>query len=354
MALNVANWTDKQLDELTDLLRTADHSEIATFVFENFLATAIGLPAGGGRIMSDSSHLALTCKVNTSDHKAVDLEAGIFLHGSPPKVSQLDSTQTCNVLLTTVGAWGTGKAATGNRWTKICVTNDIQLHTPQNRWFVDDGVDPNSYSEASVNTMINKAYYDIAVVHGDDGQPITHSSCAVPAGYWCIAEIYIPSGTLDLTAAGVTVRDTTDIPSNDTPLNWTATTRVMRMEFYGGFEIGTKMPFYQAAAPVGWTQDVTINDRALRVVGTAGGGQGGSLAFSSPTVGSHTLSIAEMPAHTHDYYTGTAVTVFHPDSHFYVAWNPGMVASASTGGGGGHDHPLALAYIDVIVCTKNY
>lgn len=45
-----------------------------------------------------------------------------------------------------------------------------------------------------------------------------------------------------------------------------------------GFPAGTKMPFAQAAAPTGWTQDTTdsATNRMLRVVNTAGGGVGGS------------------------------------------------------------------------------
>ena len=68
---------------------------------------------------------------------------------------------------------------------------------------------------------------------------------------------------------------------------------------------GTRMPFAQAAAPTGWTQDTSdnANNRMLRVVNTAGNGVGGS---DSPIVNSTT-----MVAHTHTF-TGVAHT--HTDS----------------------------------------
>lgn len=71
------------------------------------------------------------------------------------------------------------------------------------------------------------------------------------------------------------------------------------------FTSGTRMPFAQAAAPTGWTQDTSnnANNRMLRVVNTAGNGVGGS---DSPIVNSTT-----MVAHTHTF-TGVAHT--HTDS----------------------------------------
>ena len=65
------------------------------------------------------------------------------------------------------------------------------------------------------------------------------------------------------------------------------------------FASGTRMPFAQAAAPTGWTQDVSdnANNRMLRVVNTAGGGVAGS---SSPILNN------VVPAHTHGFSTGTA------------------------------------------------
>jgi len=144
---------------------------------------------------------------------------------------------------------------------------------------------------------------------------------------------------------------------------------------------GTVMLFQQTSAPTGWTKLTTHNNKALRVVsGTAS--TGGSTAFTSvfasrtPTgsvsgtntsgsVNSTTLTIANMPSHSHSYNTSGA-------------GSPGLVAasssatpvsSSSTGGGGSHNHgftqpswsgsfsgavmDFAVAYVDVIFASKD-
>jgi hypothetical protein len=65
----------------------------------------------------------------------------------------------------------------------------------------------------------------------------------------------------------------------------------------GGFASGTRIPFAQAAAPTGWTQDATSNadNRMLRVITTAGGGVGGT---ASP------ILMDVVPSHTHTFTTG--------------------------------------------------
>lgn len=70
---------------------------------------------------------------------------------------------------------------------------------------------------------------------------------------------------------------------------------------------GTRMVFNQAAAPLGWTQDVAaaFTDTALRIVATAGGGTGGATPLSNWisggtfNVNAFTLSVAQLPPHTH-------------------------------------------------------
>ena len=219
MPINVANWNDKQLDELQDLLRTADHSVIAPFMAENFLCS-------GSRILTDSDQSQLRVTVNGSDQKAVDLSPGVFVHGG--KVSHVDTTQTINILATSTGSWGTGKAAhaTLNRWSIVCVKHNEMAHTPELRWFVDDSVEPNTYSQKQANTLINKSYYDIVVVHGIDAESPEIPNA--PSGYWTIAEIYVPAGSTSISQSNVydTVRASQKIPPN-----WTSDTRVLRLEF---------------------------------------------------------------------------------------------------------------------------
>jgi hypothetical protein len=87
---------------------------------------------------------------------------------------------------------------------------------------------------------------------------------------------------------------------------------------------GTKMLFPQAAAPTGWTQDVSLNDYMLRVVNTAGAGTGGS---DSPILNSKVAS------HTHTF---SATTGTGGGSHSHtVSINMYQACAASSGCYGG-------------------
>lgn len=143
------------------------------------------------------------------------------------------------------------------------------------------------------------------------------------------------------------------------------------------FPSGTLMLFQQTAAPTGWTKQVTHNDKALRVVsGTAssGGTTAFSTAFATPSVsgsisgspdvsglsvamsgniGSTTLSINQIPSHSHsargmranadqadggnrNLNVGKMNGQSGPSSDFYL--NTG-----SAGGGGSHNHSHSLS-----------
>jgi hypothetical protein len=131
---------------------------------------------------------------------------------------------------------------------------------------------------------------------------------------------------------------------------------------------GSVLLFYQAAAPTGWTQVTTVNDRALRVVSGSGGGIGGSVAFTTAfasqavagTVGNTALTIAQMPAHTHTVggiqaasaAAGTYTLANYPSTFGFT--------TSSQGSGDAHTHTftgtainLAVSYVDVIICSKN-
>lgn len=67
-----------------------------------------------------------------------------------------------------------------------------------------------------------------------------------------------------------------------------------------GWATGTKAIFFQASPPTGWTQDVSQNNRGLRVTSGVGGLAGGSHLISSVIPLAHTAhSIANSPNHTH-------------------------------------------------------
>lgn len=142
------------------------------------------------------------------------------------------------------------------------------------------------------------------------------------------------------------------------------------------FATGTKIAFFQAAAPTGWTQDITVNNCMLRAVNAAGGGSGGT---DSPILNDKT-----MVAHTHAF-TGNALAAHtHTDSgHQHTGHNlaflnsgipggsnnttsqPGdtgvayaQISSVSAGTPSGSISSTAAVswtpkYIDMIICAKN-
>ena len=93
------------------------------------------------------------------------------------------------------------------------------------------------------------------------------------------------------------------------------------------FPAGTRMPFAQAAAPTGWTQDTTSNadNRMLRVVNSTGNGVGGT---DSPIVNNTT-----MVAHTHTFTGNVLAPHNHTDSGHSHGIPANAVAHGTPGGG---------------------
>lgn len=157
-------------------------------------------------------------------------------------------------------------------------------------------------------------------------------------------------------------------------------------KFDSGFESGTKMLFQQTNAPAGWTKDTTNNDDSAIRITTGTVGTGGNTAFTtafvtvttsativnsiSGNVGNTTLSIAQIPAHTHynDFSGGFNGITGSGGSPGYISSTQGR-QSGSTGGGQSHNHSagslavsstftgnstnLDVKYVDVIVATKD-
>lgn len=141
------------------------------------------------------------------------------------------------------------------------------------------------------------------------------------------------------------------------------------------FPRGTTMLFWQASAPVGWTKVASQNDKLLRVVSGLGGplGGGGSNAFSTvnaqTVVGNTTLSAAQIPSITSWYNSSYTVVIspgsgtysgFSTGASNYVPWNgagyayAGSLSSSNTSGGS-HNHPITMniAYVDLILASRN-
>lgn len=147
---------------------------------------------------------------------------------------------------------------------------------------------------------------------------------------------------------------------------------------------GTKMVFYQASPPVGWTA-VAVNDKFLRVVtsGGTGGTNGGSVAASTSLAHTHTVNAHthSTPGHVHnlDYSTGASVGITglgyvvpsatagsgSSELHVYNTGSGGpsniykevtKADGSSTSGSTspGTDSQLGVfAYSDVIIATKD-
>ena len=150
-----------------------------------------------------------------------------------------------------------------------------------------------------------------------------------------------------------------------------------------GFTSGTKMIFANSSPPTGWTQDITKNNYAMRIVSGTGGGTGGSVGFTTAfasqavsgtvntgglSVGGHAITEAQMPAHTHGAPSDAFVKTGGGSSIGTVSGaNLGFFFNtASTGGGQQHTHPLsgsatfsgtainlAVQYVDMILATKD-
>jgi len=129
--------------------------------------------------------------------------------------------------------------------------------------------------------------------------------------------------------------------------------------------------FYQNSAPSGWTKLTTLNDMLIGLTtGTGINPNGGTTSGGSwdnstgLTIGSHTLTISEIPTHTHPGNIGANFLMSVGSLGSMQSPAGGTTATTasttgSTGGGGGHDHPITsnssyrppTAY--TIMCSKN-
>jgi hypothetical protein len=161
----------------------------------------------------------------------------------------------------------------------------------------------------------------------------------------------------------------------------------------GPIQSGDKMFFQQTTAPLGWTKDLSHDNKALRLVNDTVS-TGGSLDFTtvfasqavagtnantaetgSVTVNNHTLTVSEMPSHNHSMgsvwsSTANEASTIGPD--YDPSDKDGRVTTeVNSGGDAGHDHTatfvgdshthtfsgtaidLDILYVDVILCTRD-
>lgn len=142
-------------------------------------------------------------------------------------------------------------------------------------------------------------------------------------------------------------------------------TRITSLESSLPAPSGTKLVFYQASPPTGWTQDTANNDYMMRVVSTSGGGTGGSDSpILNNKVASHTHPVTGSTdtdgTHNHPIEWASSSSTTHLDA------SAGYAYSGSQPATGAHSHSFTTTtsantgaanwtpkYLDVIVASKD-
>lgn len=161
-----------------------------------------------------------------------------------------------------------------------------------------------------------------------------------------------------------TIRGNVELFYKDSTGNIVQLTTVGTVDAPAPFPNGTSMVFAQASPPANWTQLGEFGDSMLRLVNDNSGGRvGGSWSISgtsistgvgslsasssgsgsvSGTVAAHTLSVGELPAHTHNFAPGTSQAQINlqtggsaPAAQY---GNGAFTTDNGTGGGGSHTH----------------
>lgn len=122
------------------------------------------------------------------------------------------------------------------------------------------------------------------------------------------------------------------------------------------FASGTRSVFQQTTAPTNWTKEssATYNEAALQFV-TGSVGTGGSLAFGSAfasrslsgTVGNTTLTIDQIPSHTHGYLRVAGSGTISASGSTFTS--NASATTDPTGGGQAHNHSLSINNLDLAV-----
>jgi len=290
---------------------------------------------------------------------AVTASGGATITGNVAVTGTLSSTSTLTVS-------SGGAAITGNS-TVTGTLNATSTLTAQNGLTVSAGG-----AGITGNSTVTGTLTSTSTLTAQNGLTVSAGGAGITGLLTANSGVSVPSGNVSVTG---TVTATTFTGA------WT------------NLPAGTVMLFVQTSAPTGWTKSTAHDNKALRVVSGAAS-SGGSVAFTtafasqsvSGTVGSYTLTTADIPAHNHtatstvtdpghfhnyDKVSGTAQAVGGSGSSYFTGTastatdtkTTGITVAtttANTGSGGGHSHSftgtainLAVQYVDVIIATKD-
>jgi hypothetical protein len=117
--------------------------------------------------------------------------------------------------------------------------------------------------------------------------------------------------------------------------------------------------FNLASCPTGWSAYSAANGRFLVGYGTAGGRSYATIGSTADSVGKqgeafHTLTIAEMPTHHHDYSLARrAITDVENDTEINMVQDLSYQTRATSDTGGGQPHENRPPFLVVLWCIKN-
>lgn len=190
-------------------------------------------------------------------------------------------------------------------------------------------------------------------------------------------------GAKPIVIAGTTACPTGAIAANTViSLVYDGTSWVIISGAFSPFASATALPFFQAAAPTGWTKSVANDNAAIRIVSGAGGGTGGSANFTT-ALAARTIAQANLPAATlnpntasaslghvtggaaptvpnsgsgtvnaQPYASGTPFTGYPASAHAAIDNHTVTFPTVSLGGSG-TAMDFAVKYLDCIICTKD-
>ena len=213
---------------------------------------------------------------------------------------------------------------------------------------------------------------------------ITSGDLTLSAGNLDVTGNIIVSGTVDgfdistISSFGGTLIDDANAAAAVTTLGFTSTSAEVNGICAGktltttddkidNFPAGTLMLFQQSDAPIGWTKQVTHNDKALRVVSglvVNGGATPFTTVFgASKTTGGTAITVSQMPTHNHFTPWYEAAQPAGGNAYKYInsvvsgTANSigGEARTVSTGSGNTHNHTVSLdiQYVDLIIASKD-